>query len=200
MPKLPLSLLVLSRKQTLTRQSYLWWRYIALLFSLCGLLLLPAMASTAAVLSSPQIAVAAPPQAATAASTQSADQSAPTKRLHDRFAVAGTNQHAVSQFLLQLQHACHLNSTKLILPLLATPLRINLNAQHHLLLTTTQSKLKQWQMLMNKGLKKIILQQDALHLFVNSQGVMLGNGAIWFRPSGPDQSQALQIFVINPPA
>ena len=111
----------------------------------------------------------------------------------NKYSVAGTNQTAVTGFLAQLKTAAKKNSASMFSKLISFPLRVNVH--HRTVFVSKRRFNKQYKQIFTATLKKIILASDAGTLFVNSQGVMLGNGQIWVRPSG--KAQSLKIFVIN---
>ncbi len=75
------------------------------------------------------------------------------------------------------------------------PLRVN-GASGHQLIQTRGDFVDQYDAIMTKQVKAAIAGQTADHLFVNYQGVMVGNGELWFGASA-DSPQVIGIIAIN---
>lgn len=114
----------------------------------------------------------------------------------DRFAVAGTTQAIAQQFLNRLQQANRSHNIRRLLPFMDWPLRVNFAAQQHLTLRNPHQFLPYAQHIITPTIQRTIAQQSLTQLFVNAQGVMLGNGQIWARMAKPPRHQ-LKIFIIN---
>jgi hypothetical protein len=112
------------------------------------------------------------------------------------FAVAGTTQSAAKDFLARLQSAVTKNNKQDIAKLTQFPLRINQHGKSSFVKSKAEF-IANYPTIFTKKIKQVIAKQQLQNLFVNSQGVMLGNGEVWARPADPAKSQALKVIVIN---
>ncbi|NBD26641.1 hypothetical protein [Paenibacillus glycinis] len=76
------------------------------------------------------------------------------------------------------------------------PLRVNEAIGKHAMIQTRHEFVDQYDAIMTKAVKDAIANQNADHLFVNYQGVMVGNGEIWFGGSA-DTPQVIGMIAVN---
>ena len=98
---------------------------------------------------------------------------------NDRFSIAGMTKQQAAHFLLQLQSAVKKND----LPAIAKLTHFPLNVYHEGKQTIIQNKaaLRQhYDTVFTDRVKAAVLSQSLDNLFVNYQGVMIGNGELWF--------------------
>ncbi|SDW43587.1 hypothetical protein SAMN05518855_100295 [Paenibacillus sp. CF384] len=75
------------------------------------------------------------------------------------------------------------------------PLRVNSTSGSQLI-KTRRDFVDQYDTIIDKSIKQAIAGQEADQVFVNYQGVMVGNGDIWFGGSA-DKPQVIGIIAIN---
>ncbi|MBP3965672.1 hypothetical protein [Paenibacillus lignilyticus] len=75
------------------------------------------------------------------------------------------------------------------------PLRVN-GTSGSLLIKTRRDFVDRYDAIIDKSIKQAIAEQSADQVFVNYQGVMVGNGDIWFGGSA-DKPQVIGIIAIN---
>jgi thioredoxin:protein disulfide reductase len=112
------------------------------------------------------------------------------------FSVAGTTSADATDFLAKLQSAVAKNNKQDAAKLVQFPLRINQHGKSSFVKSKAEFVANYRTIFTNK-IQQVISKQQVQSLFVNSQGVMLGNGEVWARPADPAKSQALKIIVIN---
>ncbi|WP_308635863.1 hypothetical protein [Paenibacillus silvisoli] len=76
------------------------------------------------------------------------------------------------------------------------PLRVNEADGSHLKIETRADLVKQYDAIFTEKVKKAIARQSADDLFVNYQGVMVGNGDLWFGGSA-DTPQVYGLIAVN---
>lgn len=78
-------------------------------------------------------------------------------------------------FLAALQQAVADDDRDAVSGMIAYPLRTT-----HFTVKTAAQFLKNYDRILNAGVKQAIADQDASNLFYRDQGVMIGNGQVWF--------------------
>src|SRR5262245_7510326 len=97
----------------------------------------------------------------------------------DRFAVAGLTEAEVRSFFTALQTAVRSRDDERLADLLEYPLRVN-RAKGHRLVGTRERFLSAPDAVFTERIRSRVLAQEFSALFVNSRGVMIGNGDVWF--------------------
>jgi hypothetical protein len=111
------------------------------------------------------------------------------------FSSAGTTEAAAVNFLVALQDAVRAGNREAMASLIRYPARIWVG-QRDVNMRTRQSFLANYATIMSSGLGQTILAATTDDLWANGQGVMFGNGRVWFRPV---DGGALKIVTINAP-
>ena len=118
-----------------------------------------------------------------------------------RFSVAGVDKDSeVVAFLTTLQAAVTRGDSGAVTALMQYPLSVNDSAQHHSITTATQF-LKRYSHIITSSVRHAILVQRPESLFANWQGVMIGNGQVWFGRQCPKdrpvECERLSVYAIN---
>lgn len=123
----------------------------------------------------------------------------------DRFAAAGLEEPAVRQFLEALQAAVRRNDPSELANLIEFPLRVSSGAKSNYVRSKNQF-LAEYPRIFDSAVKRQILAQRYEALFSNYQGVMIGDGVIWFSgvcdpdsPTGECKNQRIKIVTVNRP-
>ena len=120
----------------------------------------------------------------------------PPTTTYPAFDIAGTHLTDVTTFLSQIKQAVKAKNPQSITHLISFPLRVNQGSRLHTLIKTPLQFIKNYHQIFTAKIIRIIGQQEIEKLFVNSQGIMFGQGELWIRAT--DHSKyPLQIFVIN---
>ncbi len=114
----------------------------------------------------------------------------------DRFAIANTNTPQASAFLAKLQGLIKKNKVDDILNLVRYPLR-NPLAKNLPAFKNKKQLQKQYSQIFNKQVQSAIVKQQSKKLFVNYQGVMIGNGEIWYDNAGTLNKPDIKIIAVN---
>lgn len=114
----------------------------------------------------------------------------------DRFAPAGTDEASVGHFLTELQQAVQADDRAAVLRLFSCPCRV-WDGSKTRRLGAAKDVLPLYGAVFDAQLRQLIVGARKDALFANAQGVMIGDGRLWFAPVGP--AQALRIITINPP-
>lgn len=123
---------------------------------------------------------------------EAADQRAPDWVLNDR---------SYATFLTQLQNAVRANDREAVIRLVSLPLRVNSNRTR--LYRDTKSVRADYDRIFTPNVRKAILAQRFEQLFGRDQGVMIGDGEVWFdhvcldgdcTRVGPVRIKAINIF------
>jgi hypothetical protein len=110
------------------------------------------------------------------------------------YSIAGIDDSSkVDEFLKNLQALVSMDKKEAIAKLIQFPINIKISGKK-ISLNSTTAFLKNYGQAFNSTVKDAILKQKSSDLFVNWQGVMIGNGQIWFRPQPNGQ---LKIVAIN---
>jgi hypothetical protein len=115
------------------------------------------------------------------------------KPLPDRFKVAGTSKQKATNFLYALQKNVKNNDKHAVAKLTQFPLRINKTHNKTIFIKNKTNFIKKYNQIISP-IKSLIINQKPNKLFVNSQGIMLGNGELWARPNTRGE---IKIIVIN---
>lgn len=112
-----------------------------------------------------------------------------------KYAVAGIdNDAAVEAFLRTLKTAVATNSRARTATLFHYPLRVNYSGRTRYI-GDAQEFVRSYEALLTKPIRQALAEQRPEALFVNYQGVMIGDGVLWF---GADaKTGALKVITIN---
>ena len=123
-----------------------------------------------------------------------ASLAAPGVHAAGHFAVAGIGDDAaVGRFLAELQREVAAGQREQVAALAAYPLRVN-TGKRHVILRTQKALLSAYDRVFNPEVRKALAAQKAETLFVNAQGVMVGDGEIWFgKVAGEDSLRILSV-------
>ena len=118
----------------------------------------------------------------------------------DRFAVAGLTEAQVRKTFDALQAAVTADDADAVSRLVVYPLRVNGRSNRRI--RDRRAFLAAYQDLFDAKLRSIVRRQRFEDLFVNWQGVMLGEGALWIsgiceRPSKPFECRNPRIGIIT---
>jgi hypothetical protein len=89
-----------------------------------------------------------------------------------------------ASFLADLQQAVGDDDQQAVSEMIQYPLRTT-----HMTIKTPAQFLRNYDAIFNDGVKAAVASQSADNLFYRDQGVMIGNGEIWFDAFCPDGSQ-----------
>lgn len=109
------------------------------------------------------------------------------------YEVAGIDDpKAFTQFLSKLQNSVQSNDKKAVAELMYYPLNVNQNGKTTKIYTPKQF-ISKYDRVITKKVKQQILAQKADQVFVNSDGVMIGNGEMWINQFG----KKIAVFAVN---
>jgi hypothetical protein len=114
----------------------------------------------------------------------------------DRFAVAGLTEKQASDFLQALQAAVAQDNRGQVADLVAFPLDITIGGAR-VTLPSKQEFIDSYAEIIDPGVKAAILAQTVDGLFANDQGVMIGNGEVWFGGVGSAPPYQVKIIAVN---
>lgn len=104
----------------------------------------------------------------------------------DRYEAAGIEDAAAAErFFRRLQTAVARNERAEVAGMVAYPLRVRVDGRT-VVLRNKADLLRRYSQVFNRRVRQALAGQKADRLFVNWQGVMIGNGQIWFnqQPGG----------------
>lgn len=110
------------------------------------------------------------------------------------FDSAGTSAKAVTAFLAALQKAVAADDRDAVAGLFSYPARVPLKGRSGKVKNKAELTAA-YADIFDPGLKKLIADARLDQVFANSQGVMIGNGRLWFSPVGAKGQ--LAIITIN---
>lgn len=112
-----------------------------------------------------------------------------------KYGVAGADDdRAVEAFLSELKEAVAKNDRAKVASMVSFPLRLN-NDRRKTFVRSRADLLRRYDAVFNRKVKDALARQTAAGLFTNSQGIMVGDGEIWFRPEGKDGR--LKVVTVN---
>lgn len=112
-----------------------------------------------------------------------------------KYSVAGIeNDAAVESFLHDLQEAVSKNERAKVASIIAYPIKVRVG-RHREIIRKKSDLLKRYDSVFNQKVKEALGKQKVSDLFVNSQGVMVGDGEIWFNQMAG--SKNIRIVAIN---
>ena len=121
----------------------------------------------------------------------------------DRFATAGLTEKEVGDCLQALQAAVAQDNRGQVADLVAFPLDVTLNGAK-VTLGSKEQFVADYSQIINPQVKAAILGQTVAGLFVNWQGVMIGDGEVWLGGVGNGPPFQVRVIAINngapPPA
>lgn len=103
-------------------------------------------------------------------------------------------------FLGELQGAVATDQRSRVAALVSYPLKVKIRG-HVLRIGSTQQFLSHYEELLPQATRAVIAAQSYEGLFVNSQGVMIGNGQLWFSGVCGDElcsRRTIKIIAFNP--
>lgn len=110
------------------------------------------------------------------------------------FSAAGVDPVAAKNFLAVLQKAVASDQRQEVANMVSYPITV-VEKGKKIALKSAADLLKKYDVVFNKTVKAQLAAQKPDKLFARDQGVMIGNGEIWFR-TGPD-NKTLKIIGIN---
>jgi hypothetical protein len=103
-------------------------------------------------------------------------------------------------FFRELQSAVAANARERVAALVSYPLKTHIHG-HVVHLRNPQQFLAQYEVLLSAKTQDVLAHQSFNSLFANSQGVMIGNGQIWFSGVCKDElckTRTIKITAFNP--
>jgi hypothetical protein len=120
---------------------------------------------------------------------------APLSAQAGKYSIGGIDDDAaVTTFLGKLQTALARDDQAAVVALVDSPLRVNFAKKPAELERAAVQK--RFAEIFTPNVRKAVAGAKADDLFVNWQGVMLGEGAVWLKWS--DKAKAVRIFSVNP--
>jgi hypothetical protein len=112
-----------------------------------------------------------------------------------KYSAAGIdNDAAVERFLHDLQEAVSKNQRAKVTSMIAYPIKVGVG-RHREVIRKKSEMLKKYDSVFNQKVKEALGKQKVSELFVNGQGVMVGDGEIWFNQMAG--SENIRITAIN---
>lgn len=102
----------------------------------------------------------------------------------------------IDGLFLQFQRALGKNDRQGVLSVLAYPIRVN-NDNRSRTLRSNADLLRNYDWVFTPKVKKAILTQIPSQFLVNSDGIMVGTGQVWFTPKHAGRALRLHITTIN---
>jgi len=102
---------------------------------------------------------------------------------------------AKQKFVVELQQAVRADDRRWLADHMQFPLRHN--GRRKTLIRSRAAFLKDYASVFTARLRACVLAHDAKDLFGNWQGIMLGNGCLWFRNIGDAVPERYRIVTIN---
>lgn len=119
----------------------------------------------------------------------------PARQEENRYAVAGVREaREVGRFLAELQEAVARDERERVASMVSFPMRLN-SGRGRTLVRNRRDFLRRYGRIFNAKVRAALARQDEPGLFVNYQGVMVGNGEIWFAPVG--RGARLKVITVN---
>ncbi|HVF57533.1 MAG TPA: hypothetical protein VM934_15365 [Pyrinomonadaceae bacterium] len=116
-------------------------------------------------------------------------------RQEGKYSVAGIDdERAVEKFLADLQEAVAQDDRARVASMLSYPLTLH-SGKRRTVLRRKSDLLKKYGVVFNRKVKDALAKQKASELFANWQGVMIGDGAIWFGEVGG--AGQLKVVAVN---
>ena len=113
----------------------------------------------------------------------------------NRYAVAGVEDpREVGRFLSELQEAVARDERARVASLVSFPMRLN-SGKRKTLVRNRRDFLRRYARIFNGKVREALARQTEAALFVNYQGVMVGDGEIWFAPAG--RGSRLKVITVN---
>ena len=112
-----------------------------------------------------------------------------------KYSVAGIDDDAaVGRFLHDLQEAVSKNDRARVASMIAYPIKVRVG-RHRAVVRNRSDLLKKYDLVFTQKVKEALKKQQTADLFVNWQGVMIGDGEIWFNQAVG--GKLLKITAIN---
>lgn len=118
----------------------------------------------------------------------------------ERLKVAGFSESEVKTFLGKIQKAVAQNDTTALSKMIRYPIRLKMPTGSNVKISNSKQFITNYPKFITPNWKKTVLQQKYEELFVNAEGVMIGNGEIWFSGICKNQSctkREIKIIGIN---
>jgi hypothetical protein len=113
----------------------------------------------------------------------------------NRYAVAGVEDpREVGRFLSELKEAVARDERARVASLVSFPMRLN-SGRRKTLVRDRRDFLRRYARIFNAKVREALARQAEPALFVNYQGVMVGDGEIWFAPAG--RGSRLKVITVN---
>ena len=110
--------------------------------------------------------------------------------------IVGINEKEIVRFLGYLKRAIKENDKSAVSSLVSFPFK-TFQKGKRVEVYSKQTFLKHYDSIFNEKVKKAILDQTIKDLFINSKGVMIGNGELWFGKVLTDNKFQIKIIAIN---
>ena len=102
----------------------------------------------------------------------------------------------VEKFVEEIKAYVNNNDKNNIAKAISYPININ-NKDEKILIKNQEDFLKNYDIIFTSEYKKSIEDSFTKYMFVNSQGVMIGDGLMWFNGATPEETKAMKITAIN---
>jgi len=113
------------------------------------------------------------------------------------FAAAGTDAAQVTTFLKCLQSSVALDNRIKVATLVHFPLKVWLDGEETVIDNESEFQAR-YSRIFDADVKKAIAEAKVDALVASQQGVMFGNGRVWFRPV-VERKNAMKIVAMNEP-
>ncbi len=121
--------------------------------------------------------------------------SSPARQEENRYAVAGVEDpREVGRFLAELKEAVARDERARVASLVSFPLRLN-TGRGKTLVRSRRDFLRRYARVFDAKVKAALARQTEAGLFVRDQGLMVGDGEIWFAPAG--RPARLLVITVN---
>lgn len=94
------------------------------------------------------------------------------------WSVTGLSREQIAEFLAALQHGIEQDDRAAVAALVSYPL--HLRGEAELIVETADELVAQYEQIFTEAVRAKVLEQQLDELFVNSNGVMIGDGEVWF--------------------
>jgi hypothetical protein len=99
-------------------------------------------------------------------------------------------------FLIKLQRAIKVNDKNTFSSFVKYPVNV-FESGHRRKITTAAQLIRDYAKIMTPQMKQVILSQSPDCLFANGQGVMIGDGQIWFQKINGDDEMKITSFNLS---
>jgi len=102
----------------------------------------------------------------------------------------------VEKFVEDIKAYVNNNDKNNIAKAISYPINVNVKDEK-ILIKNQEDFLKNYDIIFTTEYKKAIKDSFAKYMFVNSQGVMIGDGLMWFNGATPEETKSMKIIAIN---